>query len=104
MHILCNGFKENEINCTLLQGTVTNGKNSDQTSTFVMLRKGFKSCILVLLLVLGTLSCSNARFISGQLLFPPITAIIISILNELDNHSHFDSMKHSKGYISRGRR
>ncbi|WP_428984555.1 hypothetical protein [Raoultella lignicola] len=21
-------------------------------------------------------------------------------LNELDNHSHFDSMKHSKGYIS----
>ncbi|SBN31734.1 conserved hypothetical protein [Klebsiella variicola] len=62
MHILCNGFKENEINCTLLQGTVTNGKNSDQTSTFVMLRKGFKSCILVLLLVLGTLACSNARF------------------------------------------
>ena len=42
--------------------------------------------------------------ISGQQLFPPITAIIISILNELDNHSHFDSMKHSKGYISRGRR
>jgi manganese transport protein len=37
--------------------------------------------------------------ISGQQLFPPITAIIISILNELDNHSHFDSMKHSKGYI-----
>ncbi|EJK89922.1 hypothetical protein UUU_30410 [Klebsiella pneumoniae subsp. pneumoniae DSM 30104 = JCM 1662 = NBRC 14940] len=37
-------------------------------------------------------------------MFPSITAIIISILNELDNHSHFDSMKHSKGYISRGRR
>jgi hypothetical protein len=28
--------------------------------------------------------------ISGQQLFPPITAIIISIINELDNHSHFD--------------
>ncbi|CDN07689.1 hypothetical protein SB30_270276 [Klebsiella quasipneumoniae subsp. similipneumoniae] len=62
MHILCNGFKENEINCTLLQGTVTNGKNSDQTSTFVMLRKGFKSCILVLLLIFGAIGFSDALF------------------------------------------
>ncbi|WP_251278885.1 hypothetical protein, partial [Enterobacter hormaechei] len=58
---LCNGFKENEINCTLLQGTVTNGKNSDPTSTFVMLRKGFKSCILVLLLIAGWISFCDAR-------------------------------------------
>ncbi len=76
-----------------------------QHPLFVMLRKGFKSCILVLLLIAGWISFSDARiFISGQLLFPSITAIIISILNELDNHSHFDSIKHSKGYISRGRR
>jgi hypothetical protein len=31
---------------------------------------------------------------------PPIKAIMIIFLNELDNHSHFDNIKHSKGYIS----
>jgi hypothetical protein len=34
-----------------------------------------------------------------QLSFPSIREIIITILNELDNHSHFDKVKHSKGYI-----
>ena len=42
--------------------------------------------------------------VADPLSFPSITAIIITFLNELDNHSHFDSMKHSKGYISRGRK
>ena len=42
--------------------------------------------------------------VADPLSFPPIIAIIITIPNELDNHSHFDSMKHSKGYISRGRK
>ncbi|WP_438941021.1 hypothetical protein [Dryocola boscaweniae] len=36
--------------------------------------------------------------------FPPsfssIREIQISFTNDLDNHSHFGSMKHSKGYIS----
>jgi len=36
----------------------------------------------------------------NRLSFPSIKAIMIIFLNELDNHSHFDSMKHSKGYIS----
>jgi len=33
-------------------------------------------------------------------LLSSIREIQISFLNDLDNHSHFVSMKHSKGYIS----
>ncbi|WP_422663645.1 hypothetical protein [Siccibacter turicensis] len=33
-------------------------------------------------------------------MFPAIRTIRKIAINDLDNHSHFDSMKHSKGYIS----
>jgi manganese transport protein len=36
----------------------------------------------------------------ARLSFKAIREITVNIINDLDNHSHFDSIKHSKGYIS----
>ncbi|MDU3928803.1 MAG: hypothetical protein E7H06_17565, partial [Enterobacter asburiae] len=36
----------------------------------------------------------------ARLSFKAIREITVNITNDLDNHSHFDSIKHSKGYIS----
>ncbi len=45
----------------------------------------------------------NLRYVyfyfPARSLFLAITVINTTIANELDNHSHFDSIKHSKGYI-----